>query len=81
MIDLLIYQNDNGTTVTDVTGNEIDYEEWLVQRVEELDDPPLQVICFHVWSCLRSMGGRFGVHWAAENIWHPKHYEGGQQEK
>jgi hypothetical protein len=38
MIDLLIYQNDNGTTVTDVTGNEIDYEEWLVQRVEELPE-------------------------------------------
>ncbi len=66
-IDLLVYVNDNGTTVTDVSGNtpEIDFEEWFVARVNRLEDDPNLVTCLHVW--------RFDDVWYAEPVWHPEY--------
>jgi hypothetical protein len=71
MTDLLIYTNDNGSTVTDVSGTnpEIDYEEWLVAKVKELEDDPFQITCLHVW--FYDTSGE----WYAEVVWHPAHYQ------
>ncbi len=62
-IDLLIYVNDNGTTVTEISGFTTDFEEWLVAKVKELEDDPFLITCLHVW--------RFDGVWSAEPVWHP----------
>lgn len=67
MTTLLIYTNDNGSSVTEVSMTQIDLEEWLAAKVKELDDDPLTVTCLYVWNSDKD--------WFAEPVWHPAHHE------
>lgn len=65
-VDLLIYTNDNGSTVTKISGFDTDFEEWFIARVKELGDDPNSVTCLHVWN---------DNGWSAESVWHPAYEE------